>query len=300
MVDVAGAVLTGGRSVRFGRDKALLRVGGVPLAARVAAALTDAGATRVITVGGDAEGLRAVGLDAFDDPREGSGPLGGVATALRVLAAHEVVVVLACDLVGADPVAIRTVVDALGEADVAVPRQRGHLEPLHAAWRPAVLPTIEQMLEDGRRAVHEAIGALHAVVVDGIDPRALANVNTPGEVIRHLVGHNQGMTGVPEIDVDELAQRRDTGVFVLDVRQPQEYETFHVPGAVLIPLDQLGDRQDEIPRDEPLLVICHTGARSGAAVQALTAAGYDAANVVGGMVAWIDAGFPVAEGPAAG
>jgi rhodanese-related sulfurtransferase len=105
---------------------------------------------------------------------------------------------------------------------------------------------------------------------------------------------------LPEIDVAELARRHAEGAFVLDVRQPDEYEAGHVPGAVLVPLDQLGDRQSEVPADKPVLVICKSGGRSATAVKALTGAGYDATNVAGGTMAWIDAGHPVAEGPEAG
>jgi rhodanese-related sulfurtransferase len=105
---------------------------------------------------------------------------------------------------------------------------------------------------------------------------------------------------VPEIDVAELASRHADGAYVLDVRQPDEYEAGHVPGAVLVPLGELGDRQAELPEDRPLLVICKSGARSANAVRALTAAGYDATNVAGGTLAWIDAGNAVVEGPEAG
>src|ERR1044072_4674579 len=101
---------------------------------------------------------------------------------------------------------------------------------------------------------------------------------------------------IPEIDVDELAKRQGDGSFVLDVRQPDEYAEVHVPGAVLIPLNELRARQDEIPEGRPLRVVCAAGSRSARAVEALRAAGYDASNVVGGTRAWVEAGFPVAEG----
>ena len=95
------------------------------------------------------------------------------------------------------------------------------------------------------------------------------------------------------------AAHRD-GAAVLDVRQPDEYEAGHVPGAVLLPLDQLGARIDEVPRDEHLYVICKSGGRSAAAVEALTGAGFSATNVAGGTLAWIDAGYPTVDGPDAG
>ena len=102
---------------------------------------------------------------------------------------------------------------------------------------------------------------------------------------------------IPEIDVDELARREGDGSFILDVRQPDEYAEARIPGAVLIPLDQLSARQEELPKDRPLLVVCGSGPRSARAVEALLAAGYDATNVVGGTRAWVEGGFPVEAGP---
>jgi rhodanese-related sulfurtransferase len=104
---------------------------------------------------------------------------------------------------------------------------------------------------------------------------------------------------LPEVDVAALAGA-PADAFVLDVRQPEEYEAAHVPGAVLLPLDQLGARLDEVPKEEHLYVICRSGGRSAAAVQALTGAGYDATNVAGGTLAWIDAGHPTVSGPEVG
>ena len=100
---------------------------------------------------------------------------------------------------------------------------------------------------------------------------------------------------VPEVDIDELAARRAAGAYVLDVRNPDEYESGHVPGAVLIPLGQLGDRWQEVPEGE-VLVICKTGVRSARAVEALNGAGRTTVNVAGGTVAWMEAGHPVTTG----
>jgi molybdopterin-guanine dinucleotide biosynthesis protein A/rhodanese-related sulfurtransferase len=299
VAEFAVAILTGGRSTRMGRDKALVTVDGVALARRVADVARAAGAGRVVAVGGDAAALAAIDLEVIADPFEGAGPLGGVVTALGVLGGFDTVVVLACDLAEPSAVAITQVVSARVGADIAVPRVDGHLEPLHAAWDPQVAGRLAELLAGGERSVQGAIAALEARVVEGVDPAATVGLNTPGEVIGHVVGQNRGMSEVPEIDVDELARRRAGGAYVLDVRQPEEYEVAHVPGSVLIPLDQLGERQGELPGG-PLLVICRSGARSAAAVRALQAAGYDATNVAGGMLAWLDAGEDVDEGPAAG
>ncbi|HUF32533.1 MAG TPA: rhodanese-like domain-containing protein [Acidimicrobiales bacterium] len=104
---------------------------------------------------------------------------------------------------------------------------------------------------------------------------------------------------IPEISVAELADRHGDA-WILDVRQPDEYEEVHVPGATLIPLDQLPDRRAEVPADVDVYVVCRSGGRSAAAVVVLNGAGHRATNVVGGTLAWIDEGHPVATGPEAG
>jgi rhodanese-related sulfurtransferase len=103
---------------------------------------------------------------------------------------------------------------------------------------------------------------------------------------------------VPEIDVDELAERHGAGQVVLDVRNVDEWEEAHVPGVVLIPLGELVERVDEVPAEGQLPVICRSGARSAQAAEYLRAQGIDAVNVAGGTLAWIDAGFPVETGEA--
>ncbi len=86
------------------------------------------------------------------------------------------------------------------------------------------------------------------------------------------------------------------GVTLLDVRNPDEYESAHVPGAVLIPLPQLAERQDEIPEGDPLYVICAAGGRSLTAAKALVDAGYPAISVAGGTNGWIERGGAVVTG----
>ena len=286
----------------MGRDKALLPLGGVALAVRVAAALRHAGADPVLAVGGDLAGLTAAGLVAIADPRQGDGPLAGIAAALRAAAASDVVVVLACDLVAASAESVGLVVDALRaapDAMVAVPIVAGRRQPLHAAWRPGAADVVDAALSSGELAVRHVLDRLSTVPVHGLDIASFANANAPEDLPPAGVGHTGEMSDapVPEIDVDELSRRRTAGAYVLDVRQQDEYDAGHVPGAVLLPLDQLEARRSEVPSDRPVLVICKSGARSADAVRILTAAGGDATNVAGGTLAWIAAGEPVAEGP---
>ncbi len=87
------------------------------------------------------------------------------------------------------------------------------------------------------------------------------------------------------------------GAWLLDVREPFEWEEMRSPDAHLIPLSQLQDRQDELPEDQQILVICHSGGRSRMVTDALLRADFPAANVAGGMIAWESSGAPIERGP---
>ncbi len=65
-----------------------------------------------------------------------------------------------------------------------------------------------------------------------------------------------------EVSVKEAAQLREQGAFMLDVRQPEEWEAGHIPGAVLIPLAELPKRLNEVPADQTVVVVCRSGNRA--------------------------------------
>jgi rhodanese-related sulfurtransferase len=101
-----------------------------------------------------------------------------------------------------------------------------------------------------------------------------------------------------EVDLETFSVALAAGAPVLDVRNPDEYEAAHVPGAVLIPLPELSARQSEIPAGDPLYVICAVGGRSLTAAKALVQAGYAAVSVTGGTNGWIERGGAFESGPA--
>jgi rhodanese-related sulfurtransferase len=96
----------------------------------------------------------------------------------------------------------------------------------------------------------------------------------------------QALSDIPAASVPDDA-------WLLDVREDDEWTAGHVPGAVHIPLGQLGARTAEIPQDEIVYVICRSGGRSGRATEALAGAGWQAVNVAGGMQSWAAAGRPM-------
>ena len=178
-----GAVLTGGRSTRMGRDKALLEVGGRPLAGIGRDALVGAGARRVLAVGGDAVALSGLGFEVIGDGWPGEGPLGAVVTALDA-AADDAVVVLACDLPFVEPATVEAVLQAVldGDADAAVPVNEGRLEVVVAAYRRRCGAVLRAAFERGERALWRAVANLTVSPVMLAEPRWLTNANAPSDV----------------------------------------------------------------------------------------------------------------------
>ena len=83
------------------------------------------------------------------------------------------------------------------------------------------------------------------------------------------------------------------GVYLLDVREDDEWAAGHAPDAVHIPTGKLNERAAEIPQDREVYVICRSGARSAYASQALAGAGWRPVNVADGMTGWAVAGRPM-------
>jgi rhodanese-related sulfurtransferase len=101
---------------------------------------------------------------------------------------------------------------------------------------------------------------------------------------------------IQEVDMATFVAAQRDGAVVVDVREPDEYRSAHVPGAVLMPLASVPTRVHELPRDRAVYVICQSGARSARAADYLSARGVDARSVRGGTGAWAAAGNPTAVG----
>ncbi|MDQ1664091.1 MAG: sulfur-carrier protein adenylyltransferase/sulfurtransferase, partial [Actinomycetota bacterium] len=102
------------------------------------------------------------------------------------------------------------------------------------------------------------------------------------------------------ISVKDLKAMFDAGkdFYLVDVREPNEYEIVSIPGATLIPKERIlnGDALGELPQDKQIVLHCKTGGRSAEALAVLKGAGFsDAVHVGGGVIAWanqIDPSLP--------
>jgi phage shock protein E len=136
-----------------------------------------------------------------------------------------------------------------------------------------------------KRLTTLAVIAVVLVVLAGVVFAVLSNGSTPAGTV--------SSTLPSEINVDEAYQMVEQGAFLLDVRTPAEWDEFHAPQATLIPLDELANRVDEVPRDQDIVVICRSGNRSQVGRDTLLAAGFPSVTSVdGGMNEWSAAGYP--------
>ena len=102
-------------------------------------------------------------------------------------------------------------------------------------------------------------------------------------------------SGIQEISPQWVAHHSDK-VHILDVRTRAELdeESSRIGGAQLIPIGELRDRLDEVPKDKPVMTICRSGKRSVLAFNVLKSNGWDqVANINGGLLRWADEGLPL-------
>ena len=115
-------------------------------------------------------------------------------------------------------------------------------------------------------------------------------------LIIYLIASSAGgaaTTTGSEISVDEAYQKFQAGGFLLDVRTQEEWDDYHVEGSTFIPLDELPNRLSELPKDQEIVVICHSGNRSKPGRDILLDAGFNATSVTGGLLAWYEKNYPL-------
>ncbi len=191
--DVTGALVAGGRATRMGgAPKGLLRVDGLPIAAR-SLALFDRLFSGALVVANDPLPYAALGAQIVPDAIPGKGAPGGLHAALMA-SPTPWVFAAACDMPFLSPAAVALLAarrEAAPDAPAVVPRWQGRFEPLHALWSRACLPLLEAALRGRDPSRHALVNLVGAAVVEeadwrAVDPEGLAfeNVNTSADAAR--------------------------------------------------------------------------------------------------------------------
>ncbi len=186
MTGLSGVVLAGGSSRRMGRDKALIEVDGTRLVDRAVdrlRALTDD-----VVVASGPRTIDRLAVRQVADVRPGAGPLAGLAAGLAAVR-HQVVAVLACDLLHPDTGLLAALARVWDGTAAVIPSVAGRAQPLHAVWAARAAEPMTALLDTDVRSVLQAADLLGATVLDDAATAALAtdarwatNLNTPADL----------------------------------------------------------------------------------------------------------------------
>lgn len=174
-------IIAGGRSRRFGRDKALFPVEGVPLIERVISVL--GGIFAEISIIADDHGrFSGLGLPCHADIVKGWGPLGGIYTALHHARPGGCFVV-ACDMPFLSGPLIRAMAGLTAGSDVLIPYLNGNYEALHAFYSPGCLEPVGQSIQRGERRV---VSFFEEVAVRRVESAWIKEIADPARVFINI------------------------------------------------------------------------------------------------------------------
>ena len=150
------------------------------------------------------------------------------------------------------------------------------------------IPTL-MLFRDGILLFNQA-GALPPKALNDIIKQAR---DLDMDEIRRAAGAAQQAAEAGEVGLDDFAAAHSGGAFVLDVRADHEFTAGHVPGATHVPMGDVPARLAELPKDQPVFVICASGHRSRQVVGYLREQGVNAFNVTEGIQGWAQRGWPL-------
>ena len=179
---VAGFVLTGGRSSRMGREKALLPMGSEPLISKIAGIVQSV--ADPVTLVGKPESFQGIPWTCIPDLRPNAGPLAGIETALSCSAAN-LNLIVGCDMPGLEEGVLTRLIDRASRSTapcVLACDPDGRQHPLLAVYRLQCLPAIRAALDAGRMKLMCFTQEAGAEIL--YLENAVANVNTPDDWAR--------------------------------------------------------------------------------------------------------------------
>lgn len=186
--DVSAIILAGGRSRRFGKDKALLIWDGEPLISRLVRLLKAQFREVLVVTGSRRRYTEILDVPILEDIVKDKGPLGGIYTGL-LASSNEDNLIMACDMPLLDLRVVSLLLNERDGSQVVVPEVRGHLEPLLGIYNKSCIPQIEELLERGSLKAHDL---LHKVVTKVIpedrirainsDLRCFTNINSQADL----------------------------------------------------------------------------------------------------------------------
>lgn len=185
--DVSGVILAGGKSSRYGKNKAFIKINGIPLIEKV---ITVMGSVfqELIIITNTPHKYSHLRLPVYKDLIEGLGPLGGIFTGLTAIS-KDAGFFVACDMPSLNRELLRHMVECKDDFDAVVPRISGKMEALYALYRNTCLPAIRRQIDSREYQIFRFFSEVSVRYVDEgeirqFDPelRSFFNVNTPQEL----------------------------------------------------------------------------------------------------------------------
>jgi molybdopterin-guanine dinucleotide biosynthesis protein A len=185
---VTGIILAGGRSSRYGRNKALVDLEGIPLIERVIGVMSSV-FQRLILITNTPHEYAHLQLPMYGDLIKGLGPIGGIFTGLEVIS-DEAGFFVACDMPFLNRELVRYIVEVRDDFDAVVPRIQWKIETLHTLYNRRGLPFIKELIDSGEYQIIRffdkiRIRYLEEPEIRAFDPklRSFLNINRPEEML---------------------------------------------------------------------------------------------------------------------
>jgi molybdopterin-guanine dinucleotide biosynthesis protein A len=187
--DITGVILAGGESRRYGRNKALEKINGIPLIEMVIGVMQSV-FRHLILITNTPDQYSHLKLPMHEDLVKGLGPIGGISTALTAIP-DDAAFLVACDMPFLNRKLIRYMVENRSDFDVVVPRVSGKMESLHAVYAKQCLPAIRKLLDSHEYQVIRIFSEVSVRYIEeneirGFDPelKSFLNINEPQELRR--------------------------------------------------------------------------------------------------------------------
>jgi len=186
--EITGIILAGGKSTRYGRDKALVEIDGIRLIERVIRVMSSI-FQRLILITNTPSEYNFLQLPIYEDLIKGLGPIGGIYTGLEAIS-DEAGFFVACDMPFLNANLVRHIVKVRGDFDAVVPRMGWKIEALHSLYSKRCLPVIQELIDSREYQVIKVFHKTRVRYVDedeirSFDPqlRSFYNVNIPQELL---------------------------------------------------------------------------------------------------------------------
>jgi molybdopterin-guanine dinucleotide biosynthesis protein A len=186
--EISGVILSGGKSIRMGKNKAFIQVEGVPIIERIHNLFRKL-FREVIIVTNEKDLFSNFDAKIFSDLIPDKGALGGLYTGI-VFSSFYYSFCVACDMPFIKKSLVQYLIENAANEDVIVPRTKDGLQPLHAIYSKNCVDAIRRSIEEGKSKIIDIYDQVNVKIVDEkdflcFDPgrESFINVNTPEELV---------------------------------------------------------------------------------------------------------------------